>query len=474
MSISKSQQDRTQAFLIDRFEAMGLEVRPSSDDRSVLVSMPITETPFESLGGPISVDRIVFSTIDSGRIKCLRPRSFFALPFIDVRDARNPAAIEASIRRAFRERSRELEDAAHWLSKLGIRPRVGSGGTTLEFPLPGESPETAISLYGRTSAVLPGAGPLSGLSLDSPAERVLPINTGRTPDVESGADLECLIAGRIDAVKRLATQREDAVRARLVHAGTAAKPSRVDALERITNLDPSPTARRPRVLVVGQRLLEHRGLRDALRKAGYRIATARSEPEALTRLAGTTPDLVLCEFGLGRSDGATLVHATRGLVGIEQIPVVLLDDAKIEARREAARAVGAAGYIVGPSHPGRFVKRLQQLVDEPGKRRFTRYPQRLNARLRGSASPCLATQVGRGGVFVATQADIDLHAAMQCAITLPELAADLHFEGEVLYRSDGQGALAGLGLRFSKISAEDESRLIAFLGHLESQRPPVR
>ena len=191
------------------------------------------------------------------------------------------------------------------------------------------------------------------------------------------------------------------------------------------------------------------------------------------RLTRTTPDLVVSEYALGRSDGASLVAATRSVAGIEGIPVVLLDDTRHEARREAARAVGAAGYVVGPRDSDRFVARLGQLVARPGGRRFTRYAGRYDARLMGLAAPCVATEVGRGGVFLATDVPVDLNTAMRCEIALPELGRQIGFDGEVLYRAESQGIVPGLGIRFANIAPEDEEALIAWLDRRERDRDAV-
>ena len=222
--------------------------------------------------------------------------------------------------------------------------------------------------------------------------------------------------------------------------------------------------------MVGSRLVENAALQKELKRQGSRTATARSEVEAMARLAGTTPDLAPSEFSLGRSDGASFVQSTRALAGTEGLPIVLLDEVARENRRAAARAVGAAGYVILPPEISRVVTRLGHLLDEPKERRFTRYPDRLSARLQGLNTPCVATEVGRGGVFIATEVAVDLHRAMSCRIALPGLGRDLHLEGEVLYRTQIQGAPLGLGLHFAEISPEDEANLIVYLMQLERKR----
>jgi CheY-like chemotaxis protein len=466
MSAAKLQPDRIQRHLKAHYEGLGLHARATPDGQSLLVSMSLSPAPFESIASPLTIERIIFVTVGSDLIKCLRPRPIFGLSLINVRGCKDVTSLESAIRRAWRERTRNLRAAKRWLSQIGIDATACQGASAIGFPLPGESPDTRILLQDRHSAILPSAGPLSGLHLASREQRVIDIK----PDVDSSADLECLVAAQIDSSRRHAQGRDSANRQRSVMQRSGSAPTGGTARTRKTR------RHQPKVLIVGPGLVEDAALRHELKRQGYRAATARSETEALLRLTQMTPDVVLSEYALGRSDGATLVAATHNLAGIEDIPVVLLDEIAHSSRREAARMVGAAGYVIVPTEKSGFVTRLGRLIDEPRKRRFTRYPGRLSARLQGLAVPCLATQVGRGGVFLATDADIDLHSAMQCELVLPELGRDLRFDGEVLYRSESQGSVQGLGLRFYEISPEDETALIGYLTWLErncqSSPPP--
>ncbi len=218
------------------------------------------------------------------------------------------------------------------------------------------------------------------------------------------------------------------------------------------------------MLLVGAQIIENSALREELTRQGYRVVTARSETEALMRLSGMTPDLVISQYALGRSDGATFVQAIRGLPGIVRIPVVLLDTLHHKTRQDAARAVGAAGYVIEPIEPSRFVTKLAKIAASPGDRRFVRYSGRLAARVAGQSRPCLATEFGRGGFFITSAESIDERAEARFEIALPELGRRLAFVGEVLYRSELQGVdRQGIGVRIREISPEHEAALIEYV-----------
>jgi two-component system chemotaxis response regulator CheY len=460
MATPEPRLDRLQQRQRARFERMSLSARPLPGGRSLLVSLPLGPAPFESIRGPLAIRRIIFSTVGANQIKCLRPRPLFGLPLLDIRRCADANAIEATIRQAWRIRTRELRETGRLLKDLQLDVGAVEGGSVLAFPLPGESPDAQILMHRVGEAILPSVGPLSGIPLASMNDRILEVGES----LDSGADLDCLVGTRIQELQQQARTLDTATRDRGREIG-ASQPNSSHVITRAAD------RHRPKVLLVGPKVIQDAALREELARSGYRAATARSETEALVRLAAMTPDLVISQYGLGRSDGATLVQATRALPGIERIPVVLLDESHHAARREAARSVGAAGYMITPPDLARFVARLQSVIDKPGDRRFTRYPQRLVALLEGSATPCLATEVGRGGVFISTEAEIDAHSAMNAEIRLPELGRALHFGGEVLYRCETQGAHGkGLGLRFREISREDEASLIEYLTWLESTR----
>jgi two-component system chemotaxis response regulator CheY len=458
------QPERIQQQWEARLRQMGLAWRPMAGGRTLLVSLPLGETPFDSVDGPFRLQRMIFATVGPHHIKCLRPRPLFGLPLLDVRRCSAAASIESAIRRSWDDRTRQLRDARGSLEEIGLDTEVQAGGSMLGVALPGERPDAHVILHDRQAAILPGSGPLSGIPLEKAEDRILPLPTR----LGAAADFECLISARLDSLRQDALERDAATRSPGVGRGSGTVSTTTDAKRADKRQRFAATQRR--VLVVGPQLTEDAGLRHELKRQGYRIASARSETEAVARLAGMTPDLVLSQYSLNRSDGATLVQTTRSLPGIEGMPIVLLDDAKLESRREAARTVGAAGYLILPSDKARFVARLGKLLTTASERRYTRYPQRLAARLEDYEIQCLATQVGRGGVFITMAEDVAPHSAMRGEVMLPEIGRPVCFDGEVLYRTEGQGDWPGLGLRFQAISPEDEAALIEYLTRLESHR----
>lgn len=471
MSAPELQLDRVQQRQYARFERMGLSCRAMPGGQTLLVSLPTAAAPFESPTGPLSIERILFATVGADQIKCLRPRPLFNLPLLDIRRCADAAAIESVIRQAWRDRTRELRETGRTLRNLGIEVGVIEGGSLLAFPISGESPDRPVLMHSLDEAILPTAGPLAGHRLAGIEERVVDVS-GK---LVSASELDLLLGSRLQELARTAAAREASARQpKLVAREPVAFSGPLLASPPpLAPSDPagSRAGRESKVLLVGAQLVENAALRDELKRQGYRIATARSETEALMRLASMTPDLVISQYALGRSDGATFVQAIRTLPGIVRIPVVLLDDVHHQSRQDAARAVGAAGYVIEPVETTRFVTRLHKVAACPGDRRFTRYAGRLAARLAGQSRPCVATEIGRGGFFIATGTAIDETSETRCEIALPELQRSFAFVGEILYRSELQGVdRQGVGMRIRDISPEDEAALIAYVTLRARQR----
>jgi hypothetical protein len=150
--------DRTQQRQFDRFSRMGLAVRAMTDGASLLVSLPLAETPMESISGPMLPRRVVFSTVGAHQIKCLRPRALFGLPLLDIRHCANAEAVESTIRQAWRVRTRELRDTQSTLRDLGLGVTAIAENSALAFPLPGEPPNVLVMMQRLGEAILPSTG----------------------------------------------------------------------------------------------------------------------------------------------------------------------------------------------------------------------------------------------------------------------------------------------------------------------------
>jgi len=443
--------------VLSRMRAMGLRARLAPDGESALASLRLGPAPFETPAGPRRIEEVVFASVGADRIKCLRPRTLFQLPLIRVLDCRDSAALEARIRESWEKHRGELVRARQWLESIGVEVEVAEQGSLLRFAIEGEHPDARASLFDLKRVVLPSQGPLSGLKLDLAEDRSLALDRG----LGSSVDLEIAISNRLEQLARLAARVAASKRSRALRANTG--------------VDYKPAGKRSHcILLVGPRLADDRSCADSLRLRGYEVRTAHGAQQAFSVFASVSPELVLAEMDLGRSEGTEFVLGVRQLAGIEALPVVLVDDVRREARREAARRVGAAGYLALPIDVPKIARRLGRLVAEPRRRRFTRYNERLSVRIEGAAELGLATMLGRGGMFVLSDHDLPPDSLHRCEIRLPGSADPIRVETEVVYHDPSAAqSRPGIGMRFHSFESINEALLIGYLRGLHGLQPGV-
>jgi two-component system chemotaxis response regulator CheY len=446
---------RRQEIVQRRLVAMGLEARPLPGARGFVATLRLGSTPFPgSRGASRRFDSVTFATVGLEHIKCLRPLALFHLPMIKVGDCQSAADLEARIRSAWRSRQDALDRAQRWAEKLGASPRAAADVPVLEIGLGVEDRESRARLVEARRVILPGRGPLSGVRLRRAEDRVFAPDRGVTTALE----LDLAISARLEELARLDArmQRE----ARLARARLRPEPARGGVV-----------VRPHRVLVVGPNLCRDDALLEGLRARGYQSNAVRSAAEALRLFDAASCELVLAETDLGRFEGVELIPALRALPGVEELPVVIVDDRPRPDRREAARAAGAAGYLVRPFEVSRIADGLAGLVRRPRRRRWTRYRERLAVR-GATGDEAVTGDLGRGGMLIWTEREVALHSVERFTLSLPELARPLPVDAEVMHRTSipGQGR-TGLGLRFNDFPERGEESLIAHLRSLEPATP---
>ena len=437
--------------VLRRLEAMGIRVRRLPGGRCVLASMTIDGPPLETLNGTLPFQEFVFSTVGRDKIKCLRPQALFVLPLVRIISCATAAALEAHVRSIWADYMVELRIAEDWLRGLGADVNAASTGAMLNVSIAGERQGAKVQVNEPRKVILPSVGPLSGISLMRPQDRVLEID----PCVDSAIDLELAIAARIDELVNLDRRLKEEERRKAI-----TNPTAVDATP-----EPS-TDRAVRILLVGQRLANERACIDSLRLRDYTVVIGHTFNEACERYNHISPELVIADVNLGRSDGVELIASLRSVVGVEEIPVILVDDHTRKTRRHAAQQAGAIGYLTYPIQVSKIARRLEQVIKQPKRRRVTRYPQRSVVKIMGSKMPSTAVTISRGGMLVRTDDEFTVDSIQSCDLSLPELGQNLEFDAQVIYQRSEAGE-RGIGLQFQAMSAQNESKLIQYLHCLQ-------
>ena len=449
-SVTESNVETGQSRTKRRLEAMGIRARMMPGSRCVVASMHCTGRPLDSLTGSLPIDEIVFSTAGVDRIKCMRPRALFALPLIRIADCTTASMLEARIRATWSTHMAELRAAEAWLRDLGADVNASSDGSILSVSISGEDQNTKVQVCRPREVILPGSGPLSGIALSRPSDRLLEVD----PCVDSAVDLEIEISNRLSELASLDRRLKDEQRREFI-----ARPVP-------SQIDDTPQADRPlRVLLVGDKLSKQRSCIDSLRLRNYEVATARTLNEAIHYYGSMSPELIFVDVSLGRSEGIDLIPSLRNVVGIEEIPIILVDEQRNTSRRFAAQRAGATGYLTYPIDVSRIASQIEKSIKQPKRRRFTRYAQQLAVHIQGASRPSTAVVIGRGGMMLRTDEDLSVSSIQSCNLLLPATGTRLEFEAEVVYRVRESGH-HGIGLRFESISEQHEAALIDYLHRL--------
>jgi CheY-like chemotaxis protein len=431
--MNEGEERRTAKLLLKRLAGMGMEAHLLPGGRCVRARMRLWPAPFPLLDGPGEFRELVFATVGATHIKCLEPRALFQLPMIPIAGCTGPEGIEERVRAAWTAHRRALGDAHRELRALGVRA-FAEGGTTLGFPIGVDDREAAARCLDATRVALPSRGPLSGVALARASERVL----ARPRGVDTSSDVEIALTNHLERIASSGRAPRLIVRAVALPLAADPRPPRA-----------KPVGSGHRVLLVGPLLGRDAELLAGLRQLGHRTRVEYSIPDALAAFSSQSFELVLADTHIGRAEGMELVPALSELPGIERLPVVLVDERMRESVREAARRVGAAGYLAHPVDPVRISAGLDRLLRGRGKRRFARLGQRLAVEPEGS-EPGITIAIARLGLSVRTPHELHSGGLLRWTIRLAELGEDVRVDAETVYRIPAAGPedpTAGLRIR---------------------------
>lgn len=126
---------------------------------------------------------------------------------------------------------------------------------------------------------------------------------------------------------------------------------------------PSPSPRRPRVLIVDDDKDVREGLARALaRAASYEIATAADGFEAGYQLAAFKPDLVLLDIVMPGIGGFDVCERLRRLSTNEKLRIVILTGFAGAGHNEQSLLAGADLFLIKPQDVQTLVMHIEDLL----------------------------------------------------------------------------------------------------------------
>ncbi len=103
-------------------------------------------------------------------------------------------------------------------------------------------------------------------------------------------------------------------------------------------------------------------LKAALTDLGYKVLEAEDGVQALERLGGVQPDLLITDINMPRLDGFGLIERVREQDRHRNLPILVLTTESSDEKKQRARSAGATGWIVKPFHPDKLAAAIRRVL----------------------------------------------------------------------------------------------------------------
>ncbi len=99
-----------------------------------------------------------------------------------------------------------------------------------------------------------------------------------------------------------------------------------------------------------------------LKGAGYEVIEAVDGRDALSKVAGARPQLVITDLNMPNMDGIELTRSLRADPAYKFVPIVLLTTESQAEKKQQGKAAGATGWIVKPFKPEQLLAVVKKVL----------------------------------------------------------------------------------------------------------------
>jgi len=206
-----------------------------------------------------------------------------------------------------------------------------------------------------------------------------------------------------------------------------------------------------------------------LMRLQYLAMTARTSEEALTRLGGPAPSLILTVVSSAANNGMDFIKTLKDCERTRAIPLIALVDERDEKLVSSCRESGCLACLIQPADPHLLFQTVQSIT-ETTPRAHIRINLALKAVLEGCGTFSKTEQVAytstisEGGFSVRTHATPPRHSLTPVRISIKD--REIRARAEVLYHTTSDPRMyqePGMGLKFIDIAEEDRLFLRGFI-----------
>ena len=116
-----------------------------------------------------------------------------------------------------------------------------------------------------------------------------------------------------------------------------------------------------RILIVDDSPTERYYLTDILVKNGFAVSTAENGEEALAKIRGDKPDLILMDVVMPGANGFQVTRSIAKDPDMQHIPVIICSSKDQETDRIWGMRQGARDYLVKPVNPEQLLAKIASL-----------------------------------------------------------------------------------------------------------------
>jgi CheY-like chemotaxis protein len=210
--------------------------------------------------------------------------------------------------------------------------------------------------------------------------------------------------------------------------------------------------------------------KNFLKRSPVRIITAANGNEALEVARNERPDLIFMDIHMPGMDGVTCCGKIKDDPELCSIPVVMVSTSAKDEDLALCRQAGCDDYITKPIDRRIFLEKARSFL-EAIDRRETRitYQTPVSFAINGTKHDGLSCDLSCGGIYVATEAELQEKLTVDLTITLPHGECPvIAAQGTVAWENSGTNrrkpALpAGFGVEFIEMRESDSRHLQTFI-----------
>lgn len=125
---------------------------------------------------------------------------------------------------------------------------------------------------------------------------------------------------------------------------------------------PVSAALRKKIMLIGGDP-EHRKMDEEILGREFRIVTLEDGKEAVKKITGALPQLVLMDYHVPSVDGFEIFKSMKNNPATSKIPVIFVSGKMTEREKIRALKMGASDFVARPYSAGEFLARVKRVVD---------------------------------------------------------------------------------------------------------------